>query len=122
MSEEQRRLRMVLREAVGATRRPVREIERTIGIGNGNLARLLDGRLSVRIHHLVGLAAMLEVPPGDFLELSYTEASATAKYRLRDWIERAPATPDNGAGALAEVVRQVVREELARLHPAAAPE
>jgi transcriptional regulator with XRE-family HTH domain len=116
MAEEQRRLRMILREAVAASKQPVRDLERAIGLGSGNLARLLDGRQVVRIHHLVNLARILSVPPGEFLEMAFPDESAGAKYHLRDWIEPKPAAPAVARdAALADVVRQVVREELSRL-------
>jgi transcriptional regulator with XRE-family HTH domain len=122
MGEEQRRLRMVLREAVAASRRTVRELERAIGLGNGNLARLLDGRQVVRIDHLVNLAKVLSVPPGEFLEMGFPDESAAARHRLRDWIEPKPVAPAGAAEAsLADVVRQVVREELSRLATGAEP-
>ncbi len=123
--ESQRQLRSVVRQAVDASRRPVRELERMIGLGSGNLARLLDGRLEIRIDHLLGLAEVLAVPPADFLELAFAERSA-AKYRLRDWLQPAVVAPRGAAAAapldaaaLADLVRGVVREELARQSPAA---
>jgi hypothetical protein len=133
MSEYQKRLRAVVRDAVDASKRPARDLEREIGLGTGNLARLLDGRLEIRLHHLLGLAGVLRVPPADFVELGFPEAASTAKHRLSDWLRPAPSEPPvpasvaaatttlpaSSAAALADVVREVVREELARQQSAA---
>lgn len=132
MSEYQKRLRAVVRDAVDASKRPARDLEREIGLGTGNLARLLDGRLEIRLHHLLGLAGVLRVPPADFVELGFPEAASAAKHRLSDWLRPAPseppapasvaaaaALPASSAAALADVVREVVREELARQQSAA---
>jgi len=132
MSEYQKRLRAVVRDAVDASKKPARDLEREIGLGTGNLARLLDGRLEIRLNHLLGLAGVLRVPPADFVELGFPEAASTAKHRLSDWLRpanleppapasvaTAAAEPASSAAALADVVREVVREELARQQSAA---
>jgi len=118
--DDQRRLRTVMREAVRASRSPARQLERKIGLGNGNLERLLDGRLVIRVHHLVALARTLGVPPADFLELGFPEAAASAPHRLRDYLAP-PETPPAAATPLDEIVRAVVREELARQRAETAP-
>ena len=56
-------VRQVFRKAVEACHLPTRELERALGIGNGNLSRLLDGSLDLRIRHLLAFAELLEVPP-----------------------------------------------------------
>lgn len=113
------RLRRVLRQVVKAARFPNRRIEDAIGLGHGTLGRLLSGDLDLRVHHLLRLAELLEVPPGDFFELAYAEESRRAGNRLADWIaplrhrdaEAAPASRDD----LRELIRETLREELAAL-------
>lgn len=118
MSEsELKTLRQVLREAVTASRQPVRVLERKIGLGSGNLARLLDGRMEIKVRHLLALAQVLGVPPGDFLEAGCPESTQSARHRLMDWI--APPQPKRRASAAAEPaadlmqqIRAVIRQEL----------
>jgi transcriptional regulator with XRE-family HTH domain len=118
VDQDLRELRGLLREAVEASRMQTRDIEKALGIGHGNLARLLKGTLELRIRHLLAFARLLNIPPADFLELGCPEASRNARRRLLDWlgpdrreskaVSRLPATTQE----LTELIRVVVSEEL----------
>lgn len=119
MSEDLRQLRAVMRQAISASGVAVRHVEAAMGCGHGNVERILDGRVELRVRHVVGLARLLRVPPGDFLELGFPQPEGTAKYRLKDWIMPAPFGPPNAAkktnGAsedVAALVRDAVQEAL----------
>src|SRR5918992_5841972 len=119
MSEQDlKQLRQVLREAVRATRMTSRSLERRLGIGNGNLNRMLDGTLDLRVRHLLALADLLDVPPTDLLELGCPDAVSRDKRRLGDWIGKRssePAEPTAASLSLAqlqELIRNAVREEM----------
>lgn len=112
-------LRQVLRDAVSAIRLPVREIERRLGIGSGNLYRLIDGSLDLRIRHLIALAGLLGVPPTDFLEMGCPNAMQQATGRLSDWIGASTGRSTSPAAAatlsveeLKDLIRNTVRAEL----------
>ena len=119
MSEKDlQQLRQVLREAVRASRRGVRELERSLGLGNGNLQRMLDGTLDLRVRHLIAFADLLGVPPADFLEAGCPDAAERAKHRLNDWIGRSERSAEPTAASvsldqLKELIRGAVREEIA---------
>lgn len=114
--DELKELRAVLREAVKASRRSLRELENEMGIGHGNLKRLLDGDLEIRVHHLVALARQLQVHPKEFLELGFPDWPA--RHQLAEWM-----TPDRRKSArrassplspeIEARLREIVREELA---------
>jgi hypothetical protein len=120
MSEKDlQQLRLVLREAVYANPMPVREMERRLGIGHGNLYRMLDGSLDMRVRHLLALADLLGVPPTDFLEMGCPDAIKRAPRRLSDLL----GAPSRGRAAeptvaalslpeLKELIRGAIREEL----------
>jgi transcriptional regulator with XRE-family HTH domain len=127
MSEDIRQLRALLRQAAKASGLSARHIERAVGLGNGCLERVLDGRNELRLHHLLGFAKLLNVPPQDFLELGIPQPEAGTKYRLRDWVGPREFGPPNAAktnGAsedrgrllndpdFKEAIRAVLREEL----------
>ena len=112
-------LRQVLREAVYASGIPIREMERRLGIGHGNLYRMLDGSLDLRVRHLIALADILGVPPTDFLEMGCPDAVQRAKRGLSDLIgaptRKSPAEPTAASLSLAdlkELIREAVREEM----------
>lgn len=117
MSDDLRKLRDILRQALKAARLGDRAVEKAVGLGHGNLERLLDGTLELRVRHLLGFARILKVAPRDFLELGFPELQSEAKYRLVDWIkphEPAPADKSSAPGQdVASQVRELLREELA---------
>jgi transcriptional regulator with XRE-family HTH domain len=119
MSEDLRQLRAVLRQAVSACGLSARDIETAMGLGHGNLERILDGRNDLRVRHILGLAHVLKVPPQDFLELGVPQPEGGTKYRLRDWImprEMAPPNAakktDGSASDVAKLVREAVQQAL----------
>lgn len=110
-------LRAVLREAVAATHRTNYELEKELGLGHGSLQRLFDGRVDVRVHHLLALARILQVHPMEFLELAFPDWPA--RHHLTDWMKpdlrkkagKRPGLPSTRE-ELAELVRGIVQEEL----------
>ena len=124
MSESDlKQLRQVLREAVRACRMPVRAMERRLGIGHGNLYRILDGQLDLRVRHLLALADLLSIPPTDLLEFGCPDAVSRAKRRLGAWIGQKSSQPAEPTAAslsldqLRELIRNAVREELEQQSP-----
>lgn len=118
-----KRFHNLLRQAVTALHRPVRELESDLGISNGGLERLLDGRQDFRLRHLLAFARVLEVSPAELLELGCPDAHAGARRKVEDWVgsveptikKKKQETPAAAPSAreIAELVRQTVREELA---------
>jgi len=120
MSEDLRQLRSVLRQAIQACGLSARQVERAVGLGHGNLERILDGRNELRVRHILGFARLLQVPPQDFLELGCPQPEAATRYRLKDWImprqfgpPNAGKSPDGPPDDLAKLVREAVQEALA---------
>lgn len=121
-------LRQVFRQAVGAIQLPVREIERRLGVGSGNLYRVIDGSLDLRIRHLLALADLLGVSPTDFLEMGCPDAVQRATRRLSDWLGAPTQKSSSPATAAAlsiedlqDLIRKAVREELDRRDAKPAP-
>lgn len=82
--DELSELRAVLREAVAACRRSNRDLEDDLGLGHGSLQRMLDGRIDIRVHHLVEIARILQVHPMEFLELAFPDWPA--HHHLTEWM------------------------------------
>jgi transcriptional regulator with XRE-family HTH domain len=127
LANDLQQLRQVLREAVRAARMPIRAMERRLGIGHGNLYRILDGQLDLRVRHLLALADLLQIPPSDLLEAGCPDAESQAKHRLGDWIGQRTARPAEPTAAslsleqLKELIRGAVREELEQKSPEPEP-
>lgn len=122
-------LRALVREALPTYHGSGRAIEEALGIGHGNLSHLLDGRLELRVRHLLAIAKMLGVPPHQFLELGCPETNDAARRDLTDFVsmslppERKVAIQAAKAVELDSRIRSIVREELeARFGAAAASE
>lgn len=123
-----RTLRALVREALPTYHGAGRALEDALGIGHGNLTHLLDGRLELRVRHLLAIARMLSVPPHQFLELGCPEATDSARRDLTDFVamslppERKVAMQAKKAAELDERIRKIVREEMdARFGPGNKP-
>ncbi|HEX3554986.1 MAG TPA: helix-turn-helix transcriptional regulator [Thermoanaerobaculia bacterium] len=116
-------LRVLLREAIASLRLTNREAESAMGIAHGSLEGLLQGRLDLRVRHLLALAEILKVSPADFLALGCPTAQDAAQHDLVEWlsppvrgrIKGAPTLMSSATSSdLADLVRKTIREELAR--------
>jgi transcriptional regulator with XRE-family HTH domain len=127
-NNDMRQLLQVLRDVVRASRFPARELERSLGIANGGLERLLAGETELRVRHLLAFARVFRVPVADFLELGCPESARTAEFRLADWLRSAePFKPERQQSAgtplpstveeLSSLIRAAVQQELAALKP-----
>ena len=88
-------LRQLLREAVEALLRDgwtKRALGRRLGVGNGNLGKLLSGESRLTVDHLMAFAEVLDVPVSQLLSLAFPEQEAGAKRSLSDWIARRSPT------------------------------
>ncbi len=125
VQKDLRTLRQLLREVVARLGRSNRELEDLLGIGHGNFGRLLDGTLELRVRHLLALAELMEVAPGDLLTLGSPETTQAATRRLQDVV--AWGRPDGDGRAaehrgalpatveeLRDMLRAEIRRELAR--------
>lgn len=118
--------RHVLRELVRVLRIPVRDLERTLGVGHGKLEKLLNGELEIRLRHVLALADVLDISPGDLLTMGCTEATRRARRHVVDWLPHlAPkkeGTPlPDSREELAELIREILHEELGPHATAATP-
>ncbi|MBW8877964.1 MAG: helix-turn-helix transcriptional regulator [Acidobacteria bacterium] len=116
-------LRALLREAIASLRLTNREAESAMGIAHGSLEALLNGKLELRVRHLLALAEILKVSPADFLALGCPTAEDAARHDLVEWlsppargmVKAAPArSPSGSPSDLADLVRTTIREELER--------
>jgi transcriptional regulator with XRE-family HTH domain len=121
MPDDLRSLRDLLREAIAATRLTSREVEDALEIGHGKLERLLNGQMEIRVRHILALANILKVSPGDFLILGCPGAVEAAQNELVEWLSpptrrrAAKAARSRSTEDIAKLVRITIREELARL-------
>lgn len=120
MNRNLEQLRELLRQAVKACGLSARQIERQVGLGNGCLERILDGRNDLRVRHILGFAELLKVPPQDFLELGVAQPEGGTKYRLRDWLAPRRFEPasssksaNGGSEDLAKLVHDAVQKAVA---------
>ena len=111
-------LRAVLARAVAAARLPVRTVEEALGLPRGGWEQLVSGQRILKVHHLLALARLLDIPPGDFLDLGLPEASRAADLRIADWLTplklKPPFKSEPAATDWEAVIRDVVRRELDR--------
>ncbi len=103
-----RHLLWQLLRAYGGARRP---LEDRLGVGHGNLERLFDGSLHLRVGHVLALAELLGVRPGALLDLGCPETTAAARREVADWLS--PGRPAVASGLAEQKARE--RRELVEL-------
>jgi DNA-binding Xre family transcriptional regulator len=90
------------------------KIEDGLGIGHGTLNRLLDGRMELKLSHLVVLCKLLDIHPRDLIEAGFPDWEA--KNRLNDWmpvkVRKEAAPPLTLSDDVVQAIRAVVREEI----------
>jgi DNA-binding Xre family transcriptional regulator len=92
------------------------KIEDGLGIGHGTLNRLLDGRMELKLRHLVVFCKLLDIHPRDLIEAGFPNWAA--KHRLNDWmpvkLRKEASPPPALSDELVQAIRAVVREEISR--------
>jgi transcriptional regulator with XRE-family HTH domain len=111
-NRELKPLRTVLARAVAAARLSTPTIEKALRLRRGGWEQILSGERILRASHLLGLARLLDVPPGDFLDLGLPEVSRIANRRLADWLEPRPPFRPATSPDWETVIRDAVRREL----------
>jgi hypothetical protein len=129
---EVERLLKLLDDAIRHARRSRREVERSLGLGQGYLGSLFKGRIELKVWHVYRLARELGLDPLTFFfEVSPPQDAAWVLKRLGydpalleklDGPPLSPSTPaprENAEGPLTraelgELVRQAVDDELKR--------
>ncbi|MEA2693665.1 MAG: hypothetical protein QOJ16_3052 [Acidobacteriota bacterium] len=61
----------------GGLRVGARTIERQLGWAAGTLSRVLQGKIEIKIRHVLEVLEVLDTPPEDFFELAYQQRART---------------------------------------------
>jgi len=127
VDEEVRRLARLLEALVKVEKVPVRELERRLDLGGGTLNRIFNGRIELKVRHVLLVLEALGVKPLAFFEQAYKapEGEEETAAWLLDAVERLrrrPAVPRPEPEPLAEEdVRRIlvdVLKELGMVPPA----
>lgn len=73
IDEEILRLSRLLESLVLVERVPVREMERRLGLGCGTLGRIFNGKIDLKVRHVLLVLEALGVKSMDFFELAFKE-------------------------------------------------
>lgn len=108
-------VRALLSRALAGLPISPRQIEDALQIGHGTLPRLLDGRMDLKLRHLLPLCGVLKIHPADLLQQGLPNWEAT--HRLDDWLppeHRKGAQSSALSDEVLQAIRSVVREEISR--------
>jgi len=114
--DEMALIRALLRTALAALPMSPHTIEDELGIGHGTLLRLLDGRMELKLRHLLRLCELLKIHPRDLIERGLPNWKAVR--RLDDWLppdQRRAAQPVALSDEVLQAIRAAVREEVSRV-------
>jgi hypothetical protein len=68
------RVARLLKSAILLSEQSQRSIERQMGLSPGYLGRIIDGKLELRIAHILGVCRAIRLPPAAFFLAAYPEA------------------------------------------------
>lgn len=108
-------IRALLSVALTALPMSPHRIEDELGIGHGTLVRLLDGRMELKLRHLLELCKLFKIHPRDLIERGLPNWKAT--HRLDDWLppdQRKALPPLALSDEVLQAIRAAVREEVSR--------
>jgi len=71
---EVERIARLLKSAILLSHQSQRSIERQMGLSPGYLGRIIEGRLELRISHILGVCKAIGLPPAGFFLAAYPEA------------------------------------------------
>jgi transcriptional regulator with XRE-family HTH domain len=66
--EEVPRVLQALRTAIKLSNRSQRSIEAALGMSSGYLTRILEGRIHLRVGHVLGVCEQIELSPGELFQ------------------------------------------------------
>jgi transcriptional regulator with XRE-family HTH domain len=67
------RIARMLKSAILLSEQSQRSIERQMGLSPGYLGRIIDGKLELRIAHILGVCRAIKMPPAAFFLAAYPE-------------------------------------------------
>ena len=72
LTPEVARILSLLELLIAAKKASIREVERQLKVSNGTLARLFNGRISLKVQHILDLLETLDVAPKAFFRVAYS--------------------------------------------------
>jgi transcriptional regulator with XRE-family HTH domain len=94
MSEDEvQRVRDLLAAAVRLQALPLAELARRVGMGRGQLARLLNGQTEIRLSQLMRVLAAIDLPPGTFFRQAFPDEPLPARDPRAETQPGAPPAP-----------------------------
>lgn len=130
VDDEIRRIARLLESLVKVEKVPVRELERRLELGGGTLNRIFNGKIELKLRHILLVLEALEIRPLAFFDQAFRARDGEEEQRaawLLDAVENlrrrpSPPEPDAGAESLSEpAVRRIVVDVLRELGVAAPP-
>jgi hypothetical protein len=110
--QESRRLADLLLRLVRLSGRNVRAIERSLGVANGALGKVLKGTVRLQVDHILLLADVLGLTPAQFFHLAYSREEMMEPHPLVDVLQKSSGSPagDDEDQRTEKLIRRVIRE------------
>ena len=118
--EESDRLVAVLEDYVRLSKLSQREVERRLGLSQGYLAAVFQGRIQLKVAHVYGIARVLEIDPLYlFMQANPPQNPEWLLQQLGAEKDLFPSFPGSGElptrEEMLEIIRKTIRAELERL-------
>jgi len=103
VNEEIRRFARLLEGVVRLSKVSVREVEKRLDMGHGSLNRIFNGKIDLKLRHILSVLEALDVPPEQFFRLAYREKKdVQAQTTAREILDLLDARMPSARPAVAE--------------------
>lgn len=107
IDEEILRLSRLLESLVLVERVPVRELERRLDLGTGTLGRIFNGRIDLKVRHVLLVLEALGVNPMDFFKQAFKEVPEGEERQAGVRPKPVTLTDQDVSRILVELLRQL---------------
>jgi len=101
VNEEVRRFARLLESVLRLSKVSAREVEKRLGLGHGSLNRIFNGKIDLKLRHILSVLEVLDVPSDQFFRLAYREKEdAQAQTTAREILDLLDARMPSARGAV----------------------
>src|SRR4051812_2594198 len=106
--QETLRLGLLLRSLAKTKERSIRSLEQKMGVSDGIFYKVLYGKITMQMRHLLMIVDALEVPPAEFFEVAYPKTTLPAGTSQKDLEEAREDEDANLEGKVRRVLLQII--------------
>jgi transcriptional regulator with XRE-family HTH domain len=106
--QETLRLGLLLRSLAKTRERSIRSLEQKMGVSDGIFYKVLNGKITMQMRHLLMIVDALEMTPAEFFEVAYPKTTLPASTSQKDLQEAREDEDADLEGKVRRVLLQII--------------